>query len=212
MERRFPASAIATGVLLALAAAPAWSATPPGDPVLQLAGDDFPELAVHVPRYDAEGRQAALDCNQIRAKRIDELDPLWKRAVERIHLDCDDLSADYGGDASVATMITAYLKPDTVRFAGLVVREVRLMDSDLWGDHQYVLDVPYSAAVETVREHIESRCAALWDDPTRIASSACVATLQEGELYMSTGEVSSVWLHPDRNDPGHTVYAEAWSD
>lgn len=130
MECRFPATLIVRALLLATAATPAWSASPGDGPVLQLAGNDFPELAVHVPRHDAYGHQAALDCDQIRAKRIDELDPLWKRAVDRIHLDCDDLSLEVEGFDTVATVITAYLKPGAVQFAGVPVAEVRMMDSD----------------------------------------------------------------------------------
>jgi hypothetical protein len=214
MECRFPTtSTAATVLMLAMGIAPARAAGRHGDaPVLQLAGGDFPELAVHVPRHDAMGVQAALDCDQIRAKRIDELDPLWKKAVDRIHLDCDDLGMEGEGLGTVATAITAYLKPGAVQFAGVPVVEVRLMDSDLWGDRQYLLDKPYADIVEAMQAHLESRCRAQQDDPSQLAQGDCTLVQQPDGLYLDTSEVGGIWLHTDLDDIRRTVYAEAWAD
>ena len=211
MDCRFP-TVIVPALLLAMTAAPARSATPQSNPVLQLVGNDFPELAVHVPRYDMEGQQAALDCDQIRAKRIDELDPLWKKAVDRIHLDCDELSIENEGLDAIATVITAYLKPGAVQFAGVPVAEVRMMDSDQWGDRQYLLDLPYSEIVDAVQHHVESRCRIRQDDPVQLAQSDCTLVREAEGLYLDTSEVGGIWLHPDQDDTRRTVYAEAWSD
>ena len=212
MECRFPTTIAVPVLLLAMTATPAWAATPQVNPVLQLVGNDFPELAVHVPRYDMEGQQAALDCDQIRAKRIDELDPLWKKAVDRIHLDCDELSVENEGFDTIATVITAYLKPGAVQFAGVPVAEVRMMDSAQWGDRQYLLDKPYIDVVDAVQRHIESRCRMQQDDPTMLAQGDCTLVREAEGLYLDTSEVGGIWLHPDQDDMQRTVYAEAWSD
>ena len=212
MECRFPTTLIAPALLLAMTATPAWSATPQDKPLLQLTGNDFPELAVHIPRHDADGHQAALDCDQIRAKRIDELDPLWKHAVDRIHLDCDDLTVEVEGFDTVATVITAYLKPGAVQFAGVPVAEVRMMDSDQWGDRQYLLDRPYEEVVDAVQRHVESRCRMRQDDPAVLAQGDCMLVREAEGLYLDTSEVGGIWLHPDQDDTRRTVYAEAWSD
>ena len=192
------------------ATAPA--AAPVTVPVLRVVGSDFPELVVHVPRHDALGMQAALDCEQIRARRIDELDPLWKKAVDRIHLDCDDLDMESEAFGTVATVITAHLKPGAVQFAGVPVAEVRMMDSDLWGDRQYLLDRPYAEIVDAVQAHLESRCRMRQDDPSQLAHGDCTLVRQAEGMYLDTSEVGGIWLHPDQDDAQRTVYAEAWAD
>ena len=212
MECRFFTIPVVSAFLLAMTTMPVRADTPVDAPVLRLVGSDFPELVVHVPRHDAMGVQVALDCDQIRAKRIDELDPLWKQAVERIHLDCDDLDVEDEAFGTVATVITAYLKPGAAQFAGVPVVEVRMMDSDLWGDRQYLLDRPYAEIVDAVRAHLESRCRMQQDDPGVLAQGDCNLVHQDEGLYLDTSEVGGIWLHPDQDDTQRTVYAEAWAD
>jgi hypothetical protein len=193
-------------------AAPCLALTPLAPPALQVNGDDFPDLIVHTPVFDAAGNQQSLACDQIRAKRIDELDPLWKRAVERIHLDCETLSKEDAGFDMVATVITAFLKPGAARFAGVPVAEVRLMDSDLWSDHQYVLDRPYAEIREALKQHVEARCRAQQDNPSFLVNRDCKASAIEQSLYLATSEAGGAWMHAEAENPGRTIYAETWAD
>lgn len=181
-------------------------------PVLNVSGDDFPSLVVHQPAVDDTGRPAVLLCAQIRSKRIDELDPLWKQAVDRIHLDCEDLTAESAGIDMVVTVITAYLKPGTVQFAGIPVAEVRMMDSELWSDHQYLLDRPYAQIRTTLHDFLAARCHASHDNPAQIMQSDCAFNEDGQGLYMDANQLGGIWVHAEQDNPQRTVYAEAWSD
>ena len=181
-------------------------------PVLQLSGGDFPELTVHRPVFDERNNQRAMACDQMRAKRIDELDPLWKRAMDRIHFDCEDLTEEDAGFDMVATVATAFLRPGMVQFAGLPVAEVRMMDSDLWSDHQYVLQQSYAQARTKLRDFIESRCRAQQDQAGALVERGCSLTETDEGLYLEASELGGIWVHPEQGDPARTVYAEAWSD
>jgi len=191
----------------------AWpsSATTPA-PVLQLSGGDFPELTLHQPSFDEVGNPLPMACDQIRAKRVDELDPLWKRSVDRIHLECEDLNEEDAGFDMLATTITGFLKTGMAQFAGQPLAEVRLMDSDLWSDHQYVLQRPYEEARDALKQFIEARCRAQQDNPAALVEKDCAVTESEEGLYLETSEVGGIWVHPEQDDPQRTVYAEAWSD
>ncbi|MGH8025796.1 MAG: hypothetical protein ACREO0_03615 [Pseudoxanthomonas sp.] len=189
---------------------PCRAATPA--PVLQLSGGDFPELIVHQPRFDGAGNQLPMACEQIRAKRIDELDPLWKRSMDRIHLDCEDLKEEGAGFDMVATTLTGFLKTGMAQFAGLPLAEVRLMDSDLWSDRQYILQLPYQEARDALKLFIESRCLAQQDNPTALVEHDCTLTESEEGLYLEASELGGIWVHPEQDDPQRTVYAEAWAD
>ena len=116
-----PRLPLSLSVLCGLLVAPATAclALSPVAPVLEVGGDDFPSLIVHQPVLEESGLPAALSCAQIRGKRLDELDPLWKRATGRIHLECDDLTLESAGYDMVATTATAYLLPGAVQFAGI---------------------------------------------------------------------------------------------
>lgn len=205
--RRF---ALAALLSLSALAWPCRAATP--DPVLQLSGGDFPDLIVHQPRFDDAGNQLPMACDQIRAKRIDELDPLWKRSMDRIHLECDDLKADEAGLDMVVTTITGFLRQGTAQFAGQPLAEVRLMDSDLWSDHQYILQRPYQETRQALKRFIESRCRARQDNPAALVENNCALTESEEGLYLQASELGGIWVHPEQDDPQRTVYAEAWSD
>ena len=98
------------------------------EPTLQLGESRFPELIMHLPEFDKAGNRLPLACGQIRARRIDELDPAWRQAVGRVHLECEPLAATGGGEPeAIATVVTAYLKPGTALFLQAPVVEVRLM-------------------------------------------------------------------------------------
>ena len=181
-------------------------------PVLQLSGGDFPELTLHQPSFDEVGNPLPMACDQIRAKRIDELDPLWKRSVDRIHLECEDLNEEDAGFDMLATTITGFLKTGMAQFAGQPLAEVRLMDSDLWSDHQYVLQRPYEEARDALKQFIEARCRAQQDNPAALVEKDCAMTESEEGLYLETSEAGGIWVHPEQDDPQRTVYAEAWSD
>jgi hypothetical protein len=200
----------AFAMLLSTLAWSSWATTPA--PVLQLSGGDFPELTVHQPNFDEAGDQLPMACDQIRAKRIDELDPLWKRSIDRIHLECEDLKEEDAGFDMLATTITGFLKAGMAQFAGQPLAEVRLMDSDLWSDHQYILQRPYQEARDALKQFVEARCRAQQDNPTALVENSCIMTESEEGLYLETSEVGGIWIHPEQDDPQRTVYAEAWSD
>lgn len=186
--------------------------TPPTTPLLQLSGDDFPALIVHQPVRDEVGVLLPLACDQIRGKRIDEMDPLWKQVVERIHVDCDDLKQETAGFDMVATVATAFLRPGMVEFAGIPVVEVRLMDSEMWGDHQYILDRPYAAIGKALEHFVESHCRASRDNKQALARSTCELTETEEGMYLEAGPLGGIWIHPQQDHPQRTVYAEAWAE
>ena len=206
--------------LLATAAFASLATTPPVPPVpmavpmpvLQLSGDDFPVLVVHQPVRDEDGIPLPLACDQIRGKRIDELDPLWKQAIERIHVDCDDLKQEVAGFDMVATVATGFLKPGMAEFAGIPVAEVRLMDSEKWGDHEYILDRPYAEIRETLERFVESHCRAPQDNREVLAHDACRLTETVEGMYLEAASLGGIWMHPQQDDPRRTVYAEVWAD
>lgn len=198
------------GLLVPATASLALPPTPA--PVLQVGGDDFPTLIVHVPVLDAAGLPPPLSCAQIRAKRVDELDPRWKKATGRIHLACDDLTVESAGFDMVATQATAYLLPGAVQFSGIAVAEVRLMHSELWSDRQYLLDQPYAGIQTLIAQHLQARCRARQDVPGLLGTMPCEPREEAAGLFLQTGEQSGIWVYPDPDSPARTVYAEVWSD
>ncbi len=182
-------------------------------PTLQLGQSRFPELLMHLPRLDQAGSRVALACDQIRARRLDELDPTWKRAVDRIHLECEPLpSLGDGEPETIATVVTAYLKPGTALFLQAPVVEVRLMDSDLWSDHQYVLAAPYPELADALQRHLLTRCEAAPVDKAILSRRDCVATRSEEGLFVADRAVGGAWAYPDPFDARRTVYAEGWAE
>lgn len=202
---------LATAVCSSLATPPPVPVAAPV-PVLQLSGDDFPVLIVHQPARDENGVLLPLACDQIRGKRIDELDPLWKQAIERIHVDCDDLKQETAGFDMVATVATGFLKPGSVEFAGIPVLEVRLMNSEMWGDHQYILDRPYAEIGEALERFVESHCHAAQDNRQALMRNTCELTETAEGMYLEAGPLGGIWIHPQHDDPQRTVYAEVWAD
>ena len=212
MDRRFPAR-FAGPAILALAIAPACATgTSPDSLAVHAArGGDFPELIVHLPRFDATGDPMAPACDQVRARRIDELDPVWKRLVDRVHLECERVPAAEAGDETIATTLTAYLRPGAVQLAGAPVAEVRLMDSERWGDRQYIVDRPFAAVRDALAAHVEMRCGMAGDDPTALGSRDCTIARDERGVFIDTGG-GGIWIYPDPYDAARTVYAEAWAE
>ena len=223
MQRRI-GHRLLTFCLLATTAFPSLATPPPKPPapippsvpvpvpVLQLSGGDFPVLIAHQPARDENGILLPPACEQIRGKRIDELDPLWKQAVERIHVDCDDLKQEAAGFDMIATVATGFLRPGLVEFAGIPVLEVRLMDSEMWGDHQYILDRPYSEISEALERFVESHCRAARDNRQALVRNTCKLTKTAEGMYLEAGPLGGIWIHPEQGDPRRTVYAEAWAD
>lgn len=206
---------LAFACLLALAAGDvaAMQATKPL--VMAVTGGDFPNLtqAVDVPpRFDADGKPVSPGCDGVRANRIDELAPPWHEAVDSVQMDCEAMAEIYDGFDSLAIATTATLKPGAVSLAGQPVAEVRLMDSDLWGDHQYVLEAPFDLARDALKRHVETHCKQRHLREERIGDADCRVSLSDEGLYLSTDEISGIWVHSDPDDPQRTIYAEAWAD
>lgn len=202
--------------LLALAICPAGVPAHAGQaPVaIEVRGDDFPALVQSTglpPPLDESGLPQAPGCESVRARRIDELPHPWRAAVDRIHLDCQPLDpADAGQGLALTT--TAFLKPGRVWLAGHAVAEIRLMDSDLWGDHQYVLAAAYDEVAADLRRQVEADCASRHLREERGEPEDCRMLDSGGELYLQVDEINGIWIHPDADDAGLTVYAEGWAD
>ena len=155
-----------------------------------------------------------LSCDRIRSKRIDELDPLWKQAVERIHLDCQDLTGQDDGFDMAATVVTACSGRAMVQFAGVPVAEVRMMDSDLWGDHQYLLDRPYAEIRDIIKAFVESRCRAQQETSGALVARDCTwvetaegavpASREIGPESGSTRCAGRAATHASTPNPGRT--------
>ncbi|WP_411832814.1 hypothetical protein [Pseudoxanthomonas mexicana] len=195
-------------LVAALLALPAQAART-GAPPLELSGDDFPVILQ--PVVDGSGGDQG-GCLGVRARRIDEIALPWRKAVERLHLDCHTLDEDSAGVAMIALAGTAYLKPGAATMAGHPVAEVRLMDSELWGDHQYVLEAAYAAVADDLRRLIETRCLQRRLREESGPAQDCRMTVNPDSLYLEINEISGIWVHADPDDPRRTVYAEAWAD
>lgn len=188
-------------------AAPVLDGTPP----LQLQGEDFPELLMHLAATNARTDEANPECGRVRARRLDELSPDWRQVVERIHFDCEAADPDQPLEGGIVTTVTAFLKPGRVQFRRLPVREIRMMDAALWGDHQYVLDQPYDRAGERLARDLRGSCQAR-RDVGDIRTVDCTVIERPDGLYQQLDEVTGIWVHPDPDNPAATIYAEAWSD
>lgn len=183
--------------------------------------DTFPELTITQEQQQVANAPYDLStpCAQRRVRRAKELPSPWRKAIKRIEYDCQDLSEEDGGYGMdiVSTKVVAYLKPGRLTFAGLPLIEVRMQDSELWGDHQFILDLPYTQARPILSRHIVTTChrnaQQLHEYPLQ---HDC--TLEESEsegengVLAITNEVGGTWVHPDESNPQRTVYADAWSD
>ena len=215
MDCRCLLAPAAAGLLLAAAArARAEDLSPPA--ALQVRGGDFPALVLTLApdvAYAEDGRPPAPDCSRVRARRLDELPLPWRRHVTSVQLDCDAATVDDAGDETLAITSRALLKPERVRLAGLPVAEVRLMDSERWGDHQYVIEAPYEAAATALQAHVEGACRERrLREETASTPSACKMSVTGTGLFLPTDDISGIWIHPDPDDAQRTLYAEAWAD
>jgi hypothetical protein len=180
--------------------------------VMHVTGGDFPALVMVVPGEHATyGLDTMPGCERIRARRVDELAPGWRTRVARVELDCEDTLADDEQQTLTAVTARAVLHPDRVQLAGQPVAEVRLMDSQRWGDHQYVLAVPFAASGATVRRFVEETCLArtLADE---VPATACTMLASDDGFYLPSSDAGGIWIHADPDDATRTLYVEAWAD
>ncbi len=179
---------------------------------LHVAGGDFPALVMVVPgEHAAHGVDALPGCDRIRARRIDELAPGWRTRVTRVELDCEDTLADDEQQTLTAVTARAVLQPDRVQLAGQPVAEVRLMDSQRWGDHQYVVAAPFPTVGAAIRRFVEDTCL------TRMLAeeapaAACTMQATDDGFYLPASEAGGIWIHADPDDATRTLYVEAWAD
>lgn len=206
-----PFSLAAALVVPVAVATPATARAP-----LEVRGGDFPLLtrATGTPvELDAQGFPMPPGCDAVRARRPEELAPPWRNAVESIALECEPMEPDERSQHAVALSVTARLRPRHVQLAGFEVREIRLMDSPLWSDHQYVLGVRYAEVVDRLKSQLAEDCKAAGATLSTLPAphSACGMTLGEQDLHLNLGEGLDMWLYPDPDDAGLTIYAEGWA-
>lgn len=211
MECRHLLAPAAAGLLL-VAGARACADDAVGTRALQVAGGDFPALVMVVPGEQAGfGADVLPGCDRIRARRLDELAPGWRTRVARVELDCEDTLADDARDALTAVTARAMVVADRVQMAGQPVAEVRLMDSQRWGDHQYVVDAPYATAAPALRRFVEETCRqrTLAEET---ALDTCTMVEADAGFYLPREEAGGIWIHADPDDATRTLYVEAWAD
>jgi len=181
--------------------------------ILHVAGGDFPALVMVVPGEHAA--QAGLDtmpgCERIRARRVDELAPGWRARVARVELDCEDTLADDEQQTLTAVTARAVLQPDRVQLAGQPVAEVRLMDSQRWGDHQYVVAAPFPSVGAAIRRFVEDTCLTR-TLAEEAPAAACTMQATDDGFYLPASEAGGIWIHADPDDATRTLYVEAWAD
>ena len=211
MECRHLLAPAAAGLLL-VAGARARADDAVGTRALQVAGGDFPALVMVVPGEQAGfGPDVLPGCDRIRARRLDELAPGWRTRVSRVELDCEDTLADDARDALTAITARAVLQPDRVRMADQPVAEIRLMDSQRWGDHQYVVDAPYATAAPALRRLVEEACRQR-TLAQEVPLETCTMVEADAGFYLPHDEVGGIWIHADPDDATRTLYVEAWAD
>lgn len=215
MDCRHPL-AFATVAGLLLAAGARAHAGDPAPPALNVQGGDFPALVMAwpadgIPAADSDDDPDTPACERVRARRLDELSPEWRTRATSVQLDCETATADDASEPVTALAARALLRPGSVRLAGFPVAEVRRMDSERWGDHQYVLDARYAEAADTLRQHVEAACR-----QRRLRSESgtddCAMSAAGEGLFLPVDAIGGIWIHPDPDDAERTVYAEAWAD
>ena len=112
----------------------------------------------------------------------------------------------------VATVATGFLKPGSVEFAGIPVLEVRLMNSEKWGDYEYILGRPYAEIRDALGHFVKSRCRVPQDNREALAHATCRLTETAEGMYLESDSPGGIWMHPEHHDPQRTVYAEVWAD
>ena len=179
---------------------------------IEVRGYDFP-LLLHqtgLPApLDDNGLPMQAGCEAVRARRLDELPYPWSEAVDRVHLDCQPAES---ADAGIALTVTAFLKPGRVWLAGQPVSEIRLMDSYLYGDHQYVIAAAFAQVGAELRKQVEADCQRRHLLEERDAAAVCQMQELPGEFYLEADEISGIWIHADPDDAHSTIYSEAWAD
>lgn len=211
MDCRHLLAPAAAGLLL-VAGARARAEDRGGPHALQVTGGDFPALVIVVPDAQARfGPDVLPGCDRIRARRLDELAPGWRTRVVRIELDCEDMLVDDARDALTAVTARALVAPERVQMAGQPVAEVRLMDSQRWGDHQYVVDAPYATAAPALRRFVEEACRQR-TMAEEMPLDSCTMIEADAGFYLPRDETGGIWIHADPDDANRTLYVEAWAD
>ncbi|GGD36055.1 hypothetical protein [Pseudoxanthomonas indica] len=209
-----PAALLAAGLLVgAPAGARNQAATPDKAPVtIEVRGDDFPVLVHETglpPPLDENGLPRTPGCEAVRARRVDELPYPWREAVDRIRFDCQPLGE---ADELISLDVSALLLPGRVWLAGHPVAEIHLMDSELYGDHQYIVTGRYQEVATDMRTHVETQCQLRAIREEVATPIGCVMTESADQLYLETNEVGGIWIHADPDDASRTIYSEAWAD
>ena len=184
---------------------------------LKLDNSDFPALVIVEPMPEDDTRYGP-HCAHMKVRSVDELKRRWRSVITRIDFKCRDLTGEESGYSSATseTTITLLLKPEAVTFAGFPVIELRMRNSELWGDEQFILDAPFTQTGPVLQRHLETTCG-LSKQRLR-ASDPRICVIEEGALwhngglYLRTSELGGTWAHPEEGHPQRTVYAEAWSD
>lgn len=209
-----PAALLAAGLLVGVPAAARNASSPASKaPVtIEVRGDDFPMLVHETglpPPLDESGLPRAPGCEAVRARRVDELPYPWREAVDRIRFDCQALD---DAENLISLDVSALLLPGRVWLAGHAVAEIHLMDSEVYGDHQYIVTGRYEQVAADLRAQVEAQCRqrALREE---IASPIGCAMIESADqLYLETNDVGGIWIHADPDDASRTIYSEAWAD
>lgn len=152
-------------------------------------------------------------CAPVHAGRLDELKPPWRGRVARISVKCEPMPGiDGEPDASIAAV--AVLKPGTVALQGIAVVELRTSESWAHGETNYVLKARYDAIADKLTAHVRRQCLAGWKQTEAAPGGWCAvsADAEHRGVFIQTGELGGIWLHPDPDDSARTIYADAWSE
>jgi hypothetical protein len=207
------ATSIVMPALMLLASLPAIAASH----ALKLDNSDFPDLVI-IQATPEDNTRYGPDCAHMKVRSVDELKRRWRSVIERIDFECKDINSEESGYSSATseTSITVFLKPNAVTFAGFPVIELRMKNSDLWGDAQFILDAPFTQTGPVLQRHLETTCGLSKQRLRESKKRTCVieegAFWHNGGLYIKTSELGGTWAHPEEEHPQLTVYAEAWSD
>jgi hypothetical protein len=185
--------------------------------VLQLGNSDFPELVVVEPMPENNTRYGP-DCAHIKVRSLDQLKRRWRSVIASVDFECKDIDGEASGYSATTseTTIRILLKDKAVAFAGFPVIELRMKNSDLWGDDQFILDAPFAETGPVLQRHLETTCGLSKQQLREKKRKQCVieedSHWHHGGLYIRTNELGGTWAHPEAEHPQRTVYAEAWSD
>src|SRR5690606_30112333 len=119
----------------------------------------------------------------------------------RIDFKCKDIAPDdngYGYDYPMTnTMLEVHLKPGIAQFSVLPVVALHMVESMLWGDKQFVIDMPFEQARPVLQRHLQATCGMRQEYRREYGDRTCTpeqdAWWHRGGLYVSTGELGGTW-------------------